>query len=363
MSPGDAQIREVIGEQASEWFVENRRGPMNPEESARFMAWLQASPMHVEMYLKIAAIAPDLATAAKGTQTALETLLLRAKTDNVRAFDPSASEPAPDANRRHRPQMWALAAAIALFFVAAMTIWLMRDGQRFGLPRTYATVIGEQRTQLLPDGSVMHLNTDSAVTVRYSHGERAVSVDRGQALFEVVHIGQQQFRVQAGRAAIIAVGTQFDVYRQSGTVRITVVEGTVAVVAGPPPSRLPADLREAQAVRVDAGNQVEVGERIGEPRHVDPRAAVAWLSQQIAFEDEPLGQVAAEFNRYGQIPLVIDDNSLRGVPISGVFDAYDIDTFAAFLATLKDVVVQKTPARIRVITRATAEREQLSVTR
>jgi hypothetical protein len=46
--------------------------------------------------------------------------------------------------------------------------------------------------------------------------------------------------------------------------------------------------------------------------------------------------------------------SLRALPISGIVDAYDTDSFAAYLATLKGVIVQKTPTRIRVLTQRVA---------
>ena len=72
--------------------------------------------------------------------------------------------------RASRP--WTLAAAAALALVALATVWWTRDGERFGLPRTYSTGHGEQSVRVLPDGSVLHLNTDSQVTVRYSRRER-----------------------------------------------------------------------------------------------------------------------------------------------------------------------------------------------
>jgi len=349
MSQSNAQIREAIAEQAAEWYIENRGGPLDRERSARLMDWLQTSPVHVETYLRIASLAPDFTAAAKSVSTPLDTLLARARSDNVHGLDASMPEPVRDLIRPQRARVWALAAATALLFVATATIWSLRDGERFGLPRSYQTAYGEQRAQPLPDGSVVHLNTDSQVTVRYGRGERLVSVDRGQALFEVAHQDPRRFRVEAGQAAVIAVGTQFDVYRQSAAVRVTVVEGTVAVYS----ERLPA-----RTLRLNAGFQVEVGDRIGTQRHVDARAAIAWLGRQIAFDEEPLGAVAAEFNRYGRIAFDIDDDTLRALPISGVFDAYDTDSFAAFLATLDGVVVQRTATRIRVISLATAERER-----
>ena len=202
MSPSDEQIRGAIAEQASEWFMENRSGLLDHKESVRFMAWLQASPMHVEEYLRIAAIAPDLEAAAKTNKTPREILLARARgePDGIVSFDRTGLGQMPVLARRRRSPVWSLAAAAALAVVAVTTVWSMRDGERFGLSRSYSTVRGEQRFQRLPDGSVLHLNTDSAVTVHYSRMERLVSLDRGQALFEVAHRDQRAFRVQTGRA-------------------------------------------------------------------------------------------------------------------------------------------------------------------
>ena len=58
--------------------------------------------------------------------------------------------------------------------------------------------------------------------------------------------------------------------------------------------------------------------------------------------------MAEEFNRYGSIPIEIDNAALRALPITGVFDAYDVDSSVAFLQTLDGVRVERTSARIRV---------------
>jgi transmembrane sensor len=356
MTPSDEQIRLAIAEQASEWFVENRGGPLDREARSRFMAWLKASPVHVGEYLAIVGLARDLNTAASTTEIPLEALLARARaqTDPVAILDPSVRGHAPVATRPRVSRVWSCAAAAALAMVAVAALWLTRDGERFGLPRTYSTAHGEQSERVLPDGSVLHLNTDSQVTVHYSRRERVVNLDRGEALFQVAHQDERRFRVAAGNAQILTVGTQFDVYRKPGAVLITIVEGTVAVYTGPPqltPVALP----------LGAGYQVEVRGQVGLPRRVDVRAAVAWLKRQIAFEDEPLAEVAAEFNRYGGIALEIDDDTVRALRISGVFNAYDTDSFAAFLQTLNGVVVQKTPTRIRVRSISSVYREQQAV--
>ena len=69
---------------------------------------------------------------------------------------------------------------------------------------------------------------------------------------------------------------------------------------------------------------------------------------KIALEERPLGEVAEEFERYGSLPIEIDDAALHALPITGVFDAYDIDAFVAFLQTLDGVRVERTHAPTRV---------------
>jgi transmembrane sensor len=365
MTRNDEQILAAITEQAGAWFVENRSGPLNNEARASFIAWLRASPVHVQEYLGIAALAGDLAEAVNDPQLSPELLLAeaRADVDNVVSLGRPLPTQATARPRLRVSRTWSLASAAvtAIVFVASAAIWSGRDGERFGLPKTYSTEHGEQSVRQLPDGSVLHLNTDTAVTVRYSRAERIVDLDRGEALFQVASDSQRRFRVAAGEAGVVAVGTEFDVYRRTGAVTVTVVEGTVAVFTGTPPLPTPSNLLPPTAIRVGAGYQVEVHSRVGSPRAVDARAAVAWLERQIAFENRPLGEVADEFNRYGRVVIEIDDGDLRAIPISGVFDAYDTDSFAAFLATLEGVVVQKTPTHIRVLRLASAKRQRLPV--
>jgi transmembrane sensor len=331
--------------------VENRFGPLDRDASLRFRAWLRTSPVHIEQYLAAAALAQDLEVAAKASQIALEPLLARAKADRNTVVPWNAAEVRVSAVLPRRWLLGSLAAAGALVLMTAAALWWTRDGERFGLARTYVTARGEQSERRLPDGSMLHLNTDSQVTVRYSRRERAVDLDRGQAFFQVAHDNKRGFRVAAGDAQVWDVGTQFDVYRKPDRVSVTVLEGSVAVYKGPLPFSA-ISLPSPDAVRVDAGNRVDVAGRVGSPQPADARASVAWLQRQIVFANHPLGEVVDEFNRYGHVTIEIEDEALRSVPITGVFDAYDTDSFVTFLATLDDVVVKRTPTRILVLSRA-----------
>jgi transmembrane sensor len=356
MTPSDEQVRSAVAQQAGTWFIANQSGSLEHAERAAFVAWLKASPIHVEEYLGVALVAHDLPAAAEDPQLPLESLIGLARaddTDGVVSLEAPLHVPEPGPKRIGAPRAWSFATSMAavVLLLAASALWWLRDGELLGLPRTYQTAHGEQRESQLPDGSKLLLNTDSAVTVRYTRSERVVEIARGQALFAVARDDPRRFRIAAANAHVIAVGTQVDVYRRSNSTIVTVVEGSVAVLAGEPPqpglSGLPPD-----AVRVDAGYQVHIdaGGVSAHPLPVDVQQALAWQQRKIAFEQRPLSEVANEFNRYGSIPIEIDDAALRALPISGVFDAYDIDSFVAFLQTLDGVRVERTKTRIRVFT-------------
>jgi transmembrane sensor len=184
--------------------------------------------------------------------------------------------------------------------------------------------------------------------VRYSGAERVVTVDKGEALFDVTHDSKRRFRVAAGDGQIVAVGTRFDVYRRRDTVVVTTLDGTVVVFTGEPVAAVGTGLPD-QAMRVAAGYRSEIaGGEWSQPVLTDAQAAVAWADRQILFQARPLGEVAEEFNRYNSTQIEIDDPELRSLPISGRFDAYDVDSFATFLETLDGVAVERTPNRIRV---------------
>ena len=86
----------------------------------------------------------------------------------------------------------------------------------------------------------------------------------------------------------------------------------------------------------------------GPARPADLSRSTAWLRRQIAFEDEPLAAVAAEFNRYSKVPMEITTPELRTLAISGTFSVDDTESFVAFLRAMEGVRVEVTATRIRV---------------
>ena len=358
MNSNDEKIRSAIAEQAGEWYVANQEVPLDGADAAALTAWLKASPVHVEEFLGVSAIARDLKAASSDPEFSLEAILQRARAAEQTPA-PSLWWRVKEALLGERSGHWVPAAttmaACAVLAIGALLTWNMRRSTDQPAPTEVVTALryqthhGEQLTQRLADNSVLHLDTDSAVTVRYSKHERFVTLSAGQAYFEVTHQPNRTFRVIAGAAEVIDVGTRFDVRLGPDSTLITVVEGQVNV--GPAPSaEKPGQDTRARLSLLGANQQIRVaeGEWPATPIAVDAQRTVAWMQKQLAFDHETLDHVAAEFNRYTTKRIEIATPALRTLQISGVFALDDSDAFVAFLRSLKGVRVKVTETQIRV---------------
>lgn len=353
MNSNQEKIRAAIAEQAGEWFVANEEGPLDARDCVALAAWLRTSPVHVEEFLGVSVVARDLKEARTEPEFTLEAIIARA-----RAEDGPAGRPLwpPHPSRRWLPAAAAMAAC-ALLSLGLLLQWNSRRPleRPSALDRVTAlnfqTRHGEQLTRRLADNSVLHLNTDSAVTIRYTKTQRLVTLMSGQADFEVAHESNRSFRVFAGSAEVVDLGTKFDVRLEHDSTVVTVVEGRVAV--GPSPMSKELATNSAQIhlpIQLGADQQIRVseGEWPATPIAVDAQLATAWLRREIAFDHEPLERVAAEYNRYTSKPIEIATPALRSLQITGVFATDDTEAFVAFLRSLKGVRVEVTATQIRV---------------
>jgi transmembrane sensor len=359
MNANDDRVRELIAEQAAGWFIENRAG-LSIDQRNSFNAWLKASPIHVEEYLTLAAITRDLRAACEHSQSSVDELLGRARDEHdalaergwPRAFSASTSP--------GRPRMWTAGVALAALGVLSLGlvgVWKLKPTANVADSGAIAAVHfetrhGEQQTRRLADNSVIHLNTDTAVTIRFGKTDRLVVLSSGEADFEVAHEPERAFRVLTGAAQIVAIGTNFDVRLQQQSTVVTVVRGQVAV--GPP--QIPASstsngYQGPKFVQLAANQQLSItnGARAATLSAIDAQHTTAWLHRQIMFEHEPLERVANEFNRYASKPFEITTPALGALEISGVFATDDTAAFIAFLRSLDGVRVEITATRIRVL--------------
>jgi transmembrane sensor len=360
MNANEERVRLAIAEQAGEWLVANDERPLSTRDAEALTAWLRTSPVHVEEFLGVSMVGRDLKAVASDPEFSIAAVVAAARAEDgnqVRQLRPRMNVPVGRVStRRWLPVAIAMAAMAALAF-GLFSLWnagllgpLSAPGDATAM---FETGHGEQKVVRLADNSVLHLNTDSAVSVHYGKGERLVTLRSGEAEFEVTHDSGRGFRVLAGSAEVVDIGTTFNVRLDNDSTVVTVIEGRVEVGQSAAAAARNAGSSRDQALRfvqLGADQQLRVTGDVwpAVPASVNAQRGTSWLRRQIVFEQEPLGRVAAEFNRYCPKSIEIVTPALRDLQISGVFAIDDSEAFVAFLRSLKGVRVEVTATRIRV---------------
>lgn len=288
---------------AAAWAARVDRGPLSDEDQAALEAWAARDPRRAGAYAKALAVSAHLDRAAA------------LGADFAPADHPAARAAARTMGRRRLLATGGLLAAASVVGAVGYGALNLRG--------RVATGKGDIRRAPLSDGSAVTLNTDTAIRTTFDGNIRRVELLRGEALFDVAKDAARPFVVVAGDVRVRAVGTSFTVRAHAdGRVGVVVREGVVEVWrgAGSKPVRVAAE----QAVQV-AGAGVLTPSPIGAAA-ID--RAMAWRQGQIDLDGLTLGEAAAEFARYSDRRIVIDDPAVAAMKMTGLFSASDPDGFA-----------------------------------
>lgn len=306
-----------IEQAACEWVV---RYPLSPADEAERDAWAAADERHAGALLRAEAAWHLLGDAADTDASPAVT-------------GDDAAQPHPSRRKGWLALTGAAAAVVTLALVAP---WQM-GGERM------ATRSGEIRRVPLADGSVTLIDGGSELVVDLQPKERRVTLVRGEAWFDVQRDEQRPFVLDAGRAQVQVLGTEFAVERMGGSVRVSVTEGTVSTWSTAAPG-VQQILRAGQsAVFPASGAAPQV---MTEPEAMERR--LAWRQGSIALSGETLYEAALRFNRYNHRQLVIEGSDLRHQRLVGLFRIGDPQGFANDAATLLGAEVEVAGDTIRI---------------
>jgi transmembrane sensor len=195
------------------------------------------------------------------------------------------------------------------------------------------------------------LGGNTRLEVALSKHLRSIELSRGEAFFVVAKDRSRPFTVHAGDATVTAVGTRFNVHRDSDRAVVAVTEGRVVV--DPAPHFLPVTLlREfkpkLRPVRLNAGEQTTAGSAgIEEVSKLeDPSATTAWQTGRLAFRLQPLRYVLEDVNRYAAKPIVLEDESVGSRTITGTVSLGEIAGWIGSLERAFGLVAIEEPERI-----------------
>jgi transmembrane sensor len=319
----DKRKRELISQEAAEWFARMQDPDVPFDERQRFLRWLKQSQVHVAEYLRIASIDGNVRSAQ------LNFVLTGEDPSNVVPL--FAGESQHSTKRTLGSLRWKIAAAIAVLAVATLLSLGIGTAWR---EHSIETALGEWQAVNLADGSELQLGPNTRLTLDIGDKRRAIALVRGEAYFKV-----------AKAYAVQAVGTEFAVSSRKDEVIVTVREGTVRVTPSTATSRASDDEPSGLSVPITADYQLRIAKTWPvTPSRIDVRYALAWRERQLMFKaGDTLADAVAEFNLRNRIQLRLDPRA-GTLPVRGSFDAADPVAFAQTVDKTSPVAVRRLAA-------------------
>lgn len=312
------ETREQAEQAAVRWVARRESGEWGEQEDAEFAAWLEGSTTRRIAYYRF-------------KNTWQEAGRLKVLADGPLPARPLSSAFEDTSATVARQRRWLPSALAACVALVVITLMLVHRYDFLGR-QSYSTPVGGLSTFPMADGSRVTLNTDSRVRVSMNDRERRIELVQGEAYFEVAKDPKRPFVVTAAGKRVIAVGTQFAVRRQGEDIRVSVTEGIVRFVASPAVETREAaeDVKLGSGLLLAAGT-VASAKNVGvvlEQKPVDSiQEQLTWRTGVLTFHDTPLVEAVAEFNRYNQRQIFIEDPSIAAIEVGGVFRSTDLDPF------------------------------------
>ncbi|HEY2010475.1 MAG TPA: FecR domain-containing protein [Rhizomicrobium sp.] len=283
---------------AAGWLTREDRG-LTAEECDRMELWLEQSSRHKVAYLRLKA----------AWQRANRLAALKA--------------PAPVQRRLGRS--WFVPTAIAASLVIALggTAWFWQTQT----PHTqnYQTAVGQRQALRLADGTQVELDANTRLHAELTGKSRTVTLDSGEAYFDVAHDARRPFTVYAGNRRITDIGTKFSVFRNGDDVRVVVKEGRVKIEQTDQPQGLPLFAQAGHEI-IAKGSETLLAAKPDQEISND----LSWRRGVLVFNQQTLADAAEQFNRYNRRHILVE-GSARKIRIGGSFKADNVDVFVQLL--------------------------------
>jgi transmembrane sensor len=233
----------------------------------------------------------------------------------------------------------------------------------------FSTKTGEQTSFNLPDGSLVHLNTNSLLTISFSDNHRQLNLIKGEALFDVAKDKSRPFSVTSGQQSFTALGTIFNVQKNDNNhLELIVTEGRV-LIADSNESLPELTQKITNTVKnsntnniIVAGEKATIINKVQLPKSViSPQTLsqeLAWQKGMLIFDGESLTTALNEISRYTDVNFTIEDQALAEIRVAGYFKAGDVETLLDSISYNFDLEYTKTNHNTVLITKATNSTNQ-----
>lgn len=308
----DGPPNKIITE-AADWLIRRQESPLTKQEQEQFDSWHDQSKDHQKAWRMAQTLSRSFQSVPSGLGN---TVLKRSQKD-----------------RRHLIKLLS-----GLLVVPVTGVIAIKTLPVSNWTADLSTTTGEQKTQILADGSQIIMNTHTALNILFDDHLRQIYLIEGEIQISTAKDSlSRPFIVTTQYGQVEALGTVFQLNQLSDGIEVSVQQDTVEVTT------LSGEKQLLQAGQKAVFSQYDISHP--KPSHT---ADSAWVEGQLIVDDEKLSHVIHEISRYrhGWLRCSPDVANLK---VSGVFQLHDTDTVLKNLAnTLPISLVYRTPYWVTV---------------
>lgn len=215
----------------------------------------------------------------------------------------------------------AIAASLLLPVLILSTVYLYREAEHYKhIPNIVSVNSGQRAGITLPDGTIVHLNSESKLTYTPDFNEKLREVVlEGEGFFEVTPNKEKPFIVKTSVFDVEVLGTSFNVsaYNDENIVETALIEGKVKLTMNKYPSK-PVYLTPSQKFvysRNDRKGSISIMEEDSE---------LAWKQGILAFNAVPLTEVFRRIERWYGVTIHYDRDTIVNDKFTGQFKMISI---------------------------------------
>lgn len=306
-----SDIPAAIAEQAVSWLIEMQSGALESRRQQAWQTWLNSNPEHQRAWAHIQRVNQRL--------SGLSSPLAHAAIN------------APKSNGRRQ----ALKLLLLLGAGSAAGWGLREQAVLQPLLADFHNGVGQRRKIALSDGSQLHLNSASAVDVRFDTRQRLIKLLQGEILLTAADEPRPLLLTTAeGSIRPSMAGSRFDVRQLDGRSQIAVFSGAV---------QLRPDNFPGPGLQLQASQQVSFGHNSWDAIRPLDASSGAWADGMLVAAHMRLQDFLAELSRYRRGHLECDAK-VADLLISGSYPLADSER-------ILDLLEVALPVRVKRFTR------------
>lgn len=303
---------------AAQWYARLCADDVSAADVAAHGRWLAADPEHARIWRQVERLRGTLGAAPA-----------RLAADTLNRADHHFA--------RRRAVLRSSLGAVALVGGGGVLAWRVLPVEQMvaGYLADYRMGTGERRELLLTDGTLLWLDSASAVDVAVDARGRHITVHAGEVLIDTEHStpGLPPLRVTTRHGTVRPLGTRFTVNRLDDLTRVAVLRHAVELLPADGGAALVLKAGEQGVLQTAAARHE--GEITGEPD--------AWTRGLLVVDGMRLADFVAQLDRYRPGHLRCDE-AVAQLRVSGAFPIDDTDRALA-------AVERALPVRVSRFTR------------